>query len=144
MLNVSLLIAYLRLSHVDTYDVRVVCVCVCREKSKKWSKQMAALVCLQVLGEDFTAVNHHTSSSTSSSSSSRWSAVSQLTVECDHSSSTSWTASSTTANLPHKRLKLSPPTDSPSANHMIADVNLSSAVEIVQQDLSQTVDTEYS
>lgn len=111
------------------------------EKSKKWSEQMAALVCLKVLGKDFTAVNHHMSLSTSSSSSSsRWSSVSQLTVDCDCSSSASELEHNSTTS--HKRLKLSPPTDSPSANHVRADVNLSSAVEIVQQDLSQTVDTD--
>jgi len=51
-------------------DIHVNC---CREKSKKWSEQMSALVCLRALGADVTAgytANRHMSQSSSSSSSS--------------------------------------------------------------------------
>jgi len=103
---------------------------------------MAALVCLRALGEDCAAANHTL----------QWSSVSQSTVDSDFiplitSGSASSTASSplvhnSTASLPHKRLKLSPPTDTPTANHTTADVSVGSAVEIVRQDLNETSDAD--
>jgi len=118
--------------------------CVFREKSKKWSEQMAALVCLCAVGEfDSTTTNHTSPLSLASS---------RLAVDFDFSppitdssvSPSSLPIQSSTASQSHKRLKLTPPTDTPTANHVTAGVSACSGavLEIVRQNAIQTVDTD--
>ena len=148
-------------------------MCCGREKSKKWSEQMAALVCLRSLGasssssssSSLSPVNHQSADctspvtcvltrqtlsdsvqaeqtpssyddltvaslcpSSSSSSSSSSSCVSQLSSGCCDCSNSN-TVSLEQETLAHKRIKLSPPTDTTTSNQ-VTDDNVSSAVEV--------------
>jgi len=141
--------------------------CCDREKSKKWSEQMAALVCLRALGtasSSLSCVSHQSADCTShvtcvatrqtssdsvqaeqtlsscadltvaslcpssSSSSSSSSSVSQLSPGCCDCSSSS-TMSLEHETLAHKRIKLSPPTNTTTSNQ-VTDDDVSSAVEV--------------
>ena len=105
---------------------------------------MAALVCLCALGEFDSATTNHTSPLSLASS--------RLAVHFDFSppitdssvSPSSLPIQSSTASQSHKRLKLTPPTDTPTANHVTAGVSACSGavLEIVRQDAIQTVDTD--
>jgi len=102
-----------------------------REKSKKWSEQMAALVCLRAIGAVCTEPANCTAPATSSS------CVNQLSADCGHtpvavnSPPMSQLVDNSTDCQSHKRVKLTSQT---------ADIS-SSAVEIVRKDMPDLTST---